>query len=110
MDSFFAGEVLIRLAVRKQNQCAAVEVSSDVRHRGFSLATAVREPPSRISSLGCAVLLRGRTDLIERLVADGIQSPILVVEMPPFGFVHPESLGLHRTSQQLSIVALPRCA
>ena len=42
VDSFVTGEMLVRLAVRKQNQRAAVEVSSDVRHHRFPTATGVR--------------------------------------------------------------------
>lgn len=35
-------------------------------------------------------------DLLECYVADVILLPVLVIKMPPFGFVDSEALGFHR--------------
>ena len=42
---------------------------------------------------GCQ--LRSRPDLLERLVADRIQAPVLVVEVPPLRVIDAEALGFH---------------
>ena len=42
---------------------------------------------------GCQ--LRSRPDLLERLVADRIQAPVLVVEVPPLRVINAEALRFH---------------
>src|SRR5262249_38810674 len=48
--------------------------------------------------------------LLERLVADGVLAPVLVVEVPPLRLVHREALRLHRPAQQVAVPALKRRA
>src|SRR5262245_10252872 len=51
-----------------------------------------------------------RLDLLERQVQDRILLPILVIEMPPFGFVDGKAFGFHRSPQEIALPALWRGA
>src|SRR5947199_6598491 len=60
-------------------------------------------PRRRISS-PCSA----RRQLLERQIADWIQAPVLVVEMPPLRLVHRESLRLHGVPQQVAVPTAER--
>src|SRR6266404_2884709 len=47
---------------------------------------------------------------LKRRVADGVFAPVLVIEMPPFGFVDGEAFGLHGPAKQVAVPALQRSA
>src|SRR6267142_2016400 len=55
----------------------------------------------------------GRTDRVELLegnIQDRVLLPVLVVEMPPFGFVDGEAFGFHGAAKQITVPALERGA
>src|SRR4029078_5511119 len=47
-------------------------------------------------------------DPVEGDVADAVVAPVLVVEVPPFLWVHGEALWLHRLPQQLAVPTVQR--
>ena len=55
----------------------------------------------------------GRTDgvkLLEGNIQDRVFLPVLVVEVPPFGFIDGEAFGFHGAAKQVAVPALERGA
>src|SRR5437867_1292506 len=49
-------------------------------------------------------------DLLERQIQDWIPPPILIIKVPPFGFIDTEALRFHGAAEQVAVPALQRCA